>query len=238
MLTHRRLLKKVHPDKGGDAADFRTVRLAKEALDEAIADAEPSPPSAASAPAPRAQPAKRKRPAGANASAHAASPHSPETCSSLAALPVELCPFCGETQDGPAEAYRIQSNGVLLTYNGAQLAEEGSWVAFKAWVESNKKSWNLLYYCLTMELCRRRRRHLHLMVQFRAAVDCPSSKFAFQGIRPNARPTWTDYCQQGRNKRNPQQSLDRGFFYVFANKVGTCRDTKSSLCVHCNYGPY
>ena len=89
-----------------------------------------------------------------------------------------------------------------------------------------------------MELCRRRRPHFHLMLQFRAAVDCPSSKFEFQGILPNARPTWVDYCQQGRNKKNPQQGLDRGFFYVFANKLGTCADTDGSLCVHGNYGPY
>ncbi len=233
--THRKLLRKVHPDKGGDASDFRAARAAKAALDEAV-KATGRAPTTSSPPAPPAQPSTRKRPAAAQQSS-AAGPQ-PQPCRSLVALSVELCPFCTETQDGPARGYRIQSNGVLLTYNGTQIAEEGAWAAFKAWVESNKGSWNVLYYCITMELCRRRRPHFHFMVQFRAAVDWPSSKFAFQGILPNARPTWLDYCREGRNKKNPQQSLDRGFFYVFANKIGTCVDTNGSLCVHGNYGPY
>ena len=88
-----------------------------------------------------------------------------------------------------------------------------------------------------MEMCRRRRPHLHAMVQFRKAVDLPSRDFAFRGISPNARPSWVDYCRQGLGKRNPQRSLDRGFFYVFANKIGTCIDSGGHLCVRGNYGP-
>ncbi len=156
--THRKLLRKVHPDKGGDASDFRAARAAKAALDEAV-KATGRAPTTSSPPAPPAQPSTRKRPAAAQQSS-AAGPQ-PQPCRSLVALSVELCPFCTETQDGPARGYRIQSNGVLLTYNGTQIAEEGAWAAFKAWVESNKGSWNVLYYCITMELCRRRRPHFH-----------------------------------------------------------------------------
>ena len=133
----------------------------------------------------------------------------------------EACPFCAETSGAPPKVYRIQSNGVLLTYNGAQLAQEGAWPAFKMWVESNKADWKVLYYCITKELCRQGHPHFHFMVQFRNHVDCPSRAFAFNSVLPNARPTWLDYCRQGRNKKNPQQSLDRGFFCVFANKIGT-----------------
>ena len=149
----------------------------------------------------------------------------------------EMCPFCAETSGAPAREYRIQSNGVLLTYNGRQLAPEGAWPAFKMWVESNKAGWKVLYYCITKEFCRQGRPHFHFMVQFRNHVDCSSRTFAFNGVLPNARPTWLDYCRQGRNKRNPQQSLDRGFFYVFANKIGTCTDEVGSPCVHGNYAP-
>ena len=41
---HRRLLKKVHPDKGGAPEDFREVRSAKELLDKAIHRPEAAPP--------------------------------------------------------------------------------------------------------------------------------------------------------------------------------------------------
>lgn len=241
---HRRLLRKVHPDKGGTPDDFRAVRSAKEVLDAALRAAEEGPPP----PAPReppginrkrpaaAPPRMQKKPAAASGSAGAAS--TPPTSSALVVLAKDMCPFCAETADGPARCFRIQSNGVLLTYNGLQLADPDTWDAFKQWIQTNKKDWTLLYFCQTMELCRRRRRHLHLMVQFRAAVDWPSSRFAFRGILPNARPTWGDYCQQGRQKKNPQQCLNRGFFYVFANKIGTCLDSDGALCVHGNYGPY
>ena len=100
-----------------------------------------------------------------------------------------MCPFCAETSGTPARAYRIQSNGVLLTYNGRQLALEGAWPTFKMWVESNKAGWKVLYYCITKELCRQGHPHFHFMVQFRNHVDCSSRTFAFGGVLPNARLT-------------------------------------------------
>ena len=247
---HHRLLKKVHPDKGGSAEDFRVVQAAKEALDNSVNAALPTarPPAAPPCPPPPTAPPQtptRKRPASAApvpkktvALARVAPPCASTTCHSLMALSEDLCPFCAETSDATRRQFRIQSNGVLLTYNGEHLLEDDTWCAFKQWAHSHKKEWSVLYSCLTMELCRRRRRHLHMMLQFRSAIDAPSSRFAFRGILPNARPTWSDYCYQGRDKKNPQQGLNRGFFYVFANKIGTCQDVDGSLCVAGNCGPY
>ena len=236
LLCHRRLLLKAHPDKGGTADDFRTAQAAKTTLVAAL-QAQPAPGLAT--PADQGAPPKaraRKRPAAPTPTA-GTRPQRSRAPTSLVELHQEMCSFCAETSGAPAREFRIQSNGVLLTYNGAQLALEGTWPAFKMWVESNKTGWKVLYYSITMELCRQGRPHLHFMVQFRDQVDCSSRKFAFKGILPNARPTWLDYCRQGRNKKNPQQSLDRGFFYVFADKIGTCTDEFGSPCVHGNYAP-
>ena len=61
--------------------------------------------------------------------------------------------------------------------------------------------------------------HLHLMLQFYKAQDRQAQTFAFSGVRPNAQTN--DLLGEGFCKKKLQQSLDRGFFYVWANKVGT-----------------
>ena len=109
---HRRLLKKVHPDKGGDADDFRALQSAKEALDRAMRAPEDARPPTPSAPP---QAPSRKRPCSATP---VASPSMSIAGRSLVALSEDLCPFCAETSNRPAKMFRIQSNGVLLTYNG------------------------------------------------------------------------------------------------------------------------
>ena len=262
---HRQLLKKLHPDKGGIAEDFRAALAAKVELDDALkaaastSAAAPSPPGALptqptassgqgaasasdGATAPLKRPAAptttaRKRPASCGAHASGPAPPCDSSSRALVPLPHDLCAFCDEGRDGNLRSYRIQSNGVLLTYNGERISDEGMWSEFIAWVEANKKAWKVKYHCKTMEMCRRRRPHLHLMLQFHETIDRASRSFAFKGILPNARPAWQDYCGQGRNKRNPQQSLDRGFFYVWCNTIGTCVALDGRLCVDGNYGP-
>lgn len=254
---HRKLLRKAHPDRGGSTADAQALLSAMAALREATAqeaeaaehagDGQGAPAASSNGFAPDAP---RKRPAAATdspgtakrfAGARVRSPSpdngTPHPSHQLVPSTTDVCSFCTETSGGPAREYRIQSNGVLLTYNGSALAETGVWHGFKQWVAEHLHAWDVLYHCETMELCRRRRPHLHVMLQFRKAVDKSSKQFAFLGILPNARPTWVDYCRNGRGKRNPQRSLDRGFFYVYANKIGTCTDAGGALCVHGNYGP-
>ena len=71
---------------------------------------------------------------------------------------------------------------------------------------------------------------------FFKAVDRTSRFFAFDGRCPNASPN--DSLGDGWSRSKQwQTSVDRGHFYVFANKKGTARDSKGNLCVAANYEP-
>ena len=59
--------------------------------------------------------------------------------------------------------------------------------------------------------------------------------FAFEGLKPNARPT--DLLGEGFSRRNIQQSIDRGMFYCWAEKVGCCRDSEGNPRRAANYEP-
>ena len=58
------------------------------------------------------------------------------------------------------------------------------------------------------------------MLQFFVArQDREVDAFSFQGARPNA--SSTDVCGEGLCRKQLQRSIDRGMFYVFADKIGT-----------------
>ena len=116
--------------------------------------------------------------------------------------------------------YRIQTTAVMLTYNGIQDMEQ--WNRFLAFVKTRLKSWGVKHWCCTLEMSSRDSLHIHLYVQFHRQVDKTTQSFIFEGISPRA--DTNDYLGQGQGKRNAQQSMDRGFFYVFADKIGTQRD--------------
>ena len=145
---------------------------------------------------------------------------------------VAKCPSCRDR----AGDFRIQCTACLLTWNGFE-AGGSTWADFKSFVTENKKKWSILYYGATMEECRSRRIHFHLMLQFRSKVKLLSKVFIFKGVRPNVRPSWSDLCGEEFSKRRPQRSFDRGFFYVWADKIGTCRDEPGEPCVWGNYAP-
>ena len=240
LKAYKLLLKSVHPDKGGSLEDCRSLLEAKAAWDDALSVNTPSAPSC---PQPKPPPVY-KRPAACKAEAPRKAPRgeaaTPPVCSLLegpSPQEASLCMFCGESASTPESGYRIQSNGVLLTYNGVSLQSEDIWEQFTQWILDHFRLWGVLYYCGTYERCRNNRGHLHLMLQFRSVVDKFSSVFTFQRIPPNARPAWKDYCGGGRHKKNPQQGMDRGFFYVWANKIGTCLDKDGEPCVFGNYMP-
>ena len=78
------------------------------------------------------------------------------------------------------------------------------------------------------------------MLQFSKQVDKQSTAFSFQGIRPNAGPNGragADLCGQGLCRKGLQKSIDRGMFYVWVDKKGTCRDECGNICVEGNYAP-
>ena len=77
---------------------------------------------------------------------------------------------------------------------------------------------------------------MHIVLQFHKQVqDRSSCAFAFEGIAP--RVDQNDFCGEGLCRRKMQESVDRGFFYVFANKLGTMLDDMGAPCVAGNYMP-
>ena len=246
-LSYKQLLKVVHPDKGGNAQDFHELFTAESKWSASLARRKNGRPSAAEGsheqqPAgsdeqqPHAHTAPRvhKRPAGpfipqCNKRPATAQP------SSTAILPVtmSLCEHCDSTE-APA-GYRIRGEGALLTWNGSALQDPDVWDEFCDWIDANFAEWGLLYVCSTYETCRTAKKHLHTMFQFRTKKnDHPICRFAFRGIRPNVRPTWPGACKR---MRDAQAMLDRGFFYVYARKIGTCEDEVGEPCVRGNYMP-
>lgn len=130
--------------------------------------------------------------------------------------------------------FRIQAASVLLTYQGLSGPEQ--WVLLNAFVVGNMKAWNVKHWCTTLETgAAGETFHAHLMMQFHSSMDRSSTAFQFAGIKPNVQPT--DLCGEGLCRKKMQVSVDRGFFYVWANKIGTVRNPAGHLCVAGNYAP-
>ena len=129
--------------------------------------------------------------------------------------------------------YRIRSLGVLLTFlNFSGLLE---WAAFCAWVLNSLKRWKAKLWCATMETCKDGKFHVHLMLQFFSAHERVVTPFWYKGMKPNA--SSHDLCGEGMSGRKLQQSLNRGFFYVWASKIGTVKDSSGKDCTAGNYWP-
>jgi hypothetical protein len=129
--------------------------------------------------------------------------------------------------------FRIQSQGALLTYMGWDDDGLEKWGRFADFVGRSLKRWGVKHWCATLEATKEGKPHVHLMLQFVGQVDRTTAAFVFEGVRPNARPT--DLCGDGICRKRVQLSLDRGFFYVWADKLGTRRDEANQPCVAGNY---
>ena len=133
----------------------------------------------------------------------------------------------------PAERqeFRVHSRAVLLTYQGfpADLTTFlDVWVSFLAFVQSRLRQWSVAQWTATAETNESDKHHLHLMLLFTKQLDRSSSTFAFQGVLPNVRAN--DLLGDGFGGRKFQLSVDRGHFYVWANKRGTVVDGSGKLC--------
>ena len=131
------------------------------------------------------------------------------------------------------QGLRIRSRGVLLTYQ--KFREASVWQRFLAFVHGVARSRAVWYWAATMETNADGTFHLHLMLQFKDATERSSQSFAFEGVCPNGQPN--DLLGEGWGGRHYQQSLNRGFFYVWAAKEGTAVDAAGDLCVAGNYLP-
>ena len=133
------------------------------------------------------------------------------------------------------QGMRVRGVMVLLTYFGTWSV--ALWKSFLAFVRGKLALWSILRWCCTLEQSGEGNLHVHLALQFRQPVDRDSKHFAWKGRFPNA--SSNDYLGTGLNK-NPrylQQSVDRGFFYVYADKDGTQRDSRGEVCVAGNHFP-
>lgn len=129
--------------------------------------------------------------------------------------------------------FRIHATAVLLTYNG--VVDLDQWRRFVALVESKTKAWKLKNWCATLEANKAGNLHIHLMLQFTRQVDCTRRTFAFEGLLPNAEPN--DLLGNGFCRKKMQESVNRGMFYCWANKLGTQCDEAGALCMAGDYEP-
>ena len=224
--AYRKVMRKAHPDKGGNVQDAKRLNDAKDIWEKA--KTEPSNKGG--------RPRKQQRPAddSQNRSPNSNQNTSPNDSQNTSSNP--------NTDQGLAECadpeevfrtYRFQSLGILLTYNG--IGDKAQWHRFLSFVKAHLKTWGVRFWCATLEKCKNGRLHVHLYIQFHTAKDRTTAPYRFEGIRPRADPN--DYLGEGINKRYPQPSLNRGFFYVWADKIGTERNEDGSPCVAGNYAP-
>ena len=137
--------------------------------------------------------------------------------------------------DGGAQRpdFRVRSVGVLLTHQGVQ--DLAQWRRFLCYVRLHQAPWKVKYWRATLEACKGGALHIHMFIQFSAAVDRDRRSFSFENLVPNASPN--DLLDEKPARKKIQESLNRGFFYTWANKLGTQRDEEGRECVDGNYFP-
>ena len=223
----RRLVRKVHPDKGGSTVHAQQLQSAKDEWEKALGggharQAHGRPGSGAGEAEEQAhQNRQRNQPP-----PPPPSPPPPQPCPAVDAV---------DTAD-PEEArkvYRIHAPAVLMAYNGCQ--DLGQWHRFLAFVRSHVKQWCVKHWCVTLETSKADKMHVHLMLQFKKKTDRTSRSFAFEGILP--RCDQHDLLGEGWCRKKMQESINRGMFYCWADKIGTQFDESGKPCTDGNYQP-
>ena len=205
LTGYRKLIRKVHPDKGGKKEDCQRLQSAKDAWDAAKQGAK-------QAGRPRSDDRARDNHTGAQAQDAGMDVADP---------------------DKVLKAHRIQSKAVMLTYNG--VVDLAQWHRFVVHVQANFRSWGVKYWCCTLEVNSKGKLHIHMMVQFQRLKDRDSRCFFFESLKP--RVDSNDLLGEVWSGRKLQGSIDRGFFYYYADKIGTQRDEAGSICFAGNYAP-
>ena len=138
---------------------------------------------------------------------------------------------CALSAPVETKEYRVNSRAVLLTYQGfaAELTTFLTvWSTFLEFVQGSLRDWSVVQWTATAETNENEKHHLHLMLLFTKCLDRSSAAFAFLGVLPNVRAN--DLLGEGFGGRRYQASVDRGHFYVWANKRGTVLDASGRLC--------
>ena len=115
------------------------------------------------------------------------------------------------------------------------IVDVAQWDRFVSFVKSRLHQWKVKHWSATLEECLSGKLHIHLMLQFITTIDRTTRLFIFEDMKPNARVS--DLLGVALAKKRMQASIDRGMFYVWANKIGTvCADDGAPL-VAGNYAP-
>ena len=194
LQAFRKVAKKTHPDKGGNAIDFRRLQEVREQWE-------------------RARTADRSWGRRWEKMQHAED-------DSL--VPVQK-----------KSVYRIRGASTLLTYHG--FTDKEQWPLFLSFVEASLKKWDVMHWCATFERSHTQKLHAHLALQFHHEIERTTRFFAYDGRAPNAQ--LNDYLGEGPCKRRYQLSVNRSFFYVWADKIGTERDSNGNPCVKGDHQP-
>lgn len=210
----RKVATKVHPDKGGSTEDSQRLLAARAEWQRLVKEA-----------GAKHKGARATAPSTASASSSSSSPAGGQGAGVVISPPAGL----------KRSEFRIQGMCTLLTYQGLPSECLDVWEAFKKHITQNQKKWRVKHYCATLETNADGKGHMHVMLQFTQSVDTTITGFIFRGYRPNA--SEDDYMGEGYNRRRMQVCINRGMFYVFADKIGTQRDAKGEICVAANYWP-
>ena len=96
--------------------------------------------------------------------------------------------------------------------------------------------WKVKQWCATLEKCQKGNLHVHVYVQFKSTTVNTSVRiFRFEGLHTRAGPN--DLLGEGVCRKKAQQSMDRGFFYVWAEKTSSVYDDQGRPCTAGNYAP-
>ena len=226
----RKVSLRVHPDKpGGNLAAFQNLSAAHDAWAELEKRRAPAGRRAQEQPKPKGGPAGRHpRPK----PSHAKREHGSTTSAPAPPLlPLEAA--------AGKRVHRVRGRALLLTYQGIDACEELAlqcWARFLDFVMERLRMWGVNHWTATMETNQNGKHHLHLMLDFHDGIDRCARYFSFEGRCPNA--ATSDLLGVGWSRSKQwQMSVDRGHFYVWADKKGTVRDGSGRQCVAGNYKP-
>ena len=206
----KQVAKKAHPDKGGKEAHIKKLNGARDA----------------------GETARKVNPGGGRPQASTPRAETRATEPLAGQTPTDLADP-EQLRKKRVSTERVRGLASMLTYFG--IKDHKQWERFVAFVRKNAKRWGVKHWSATLEKTRKDKLHVHLYVQFTQAVDKTTRPFVFEGLAPKVDDN--DLPIKGLNKRNVQESINRGFFYVYADKIGTQRCRRGRPCVAGNYWP-
>lgn len=226
LKSYKDVALKVHPDKGGDANDMKLLTAARstwEATRSAAGEGKGGR---------RAGQAAHQWERTSGAAPAAGAP--PLTSAPRGVRPEHaLASVQRKSWTKLPSPFTFTRFAVLLTYH---LRDKKHFYAMMRAQKTKHREWGVRRWCATLEACTTTDGlHAHVMLQFWQSTKRSLAGFELLGVKPNA--SINDYCGGSIGGRNAQMSIDRGMFYVFADKIGTASESSGKICVYGNYFP-